>query len=105
MSGRAVSWSVEMAPPVIAKVPASIIETINKNPLELRDRKVLDIDPAQVSAITISSDQAATTRPTSRPAVKKDVALKRRKEPIGSSRSPGTFTAPTAWRSSGERST
>jgi hypothetical protein len=68
--------------PVIAKVSATILDTINKKPLDLRDRKVLDLDPAQVSSITITSDLAATTRPTSRPASKKDVSLRRRKQSL-----------------------
>ena len=67
--------------PVIAKVAASSLESINKKPLELRDRRAVDIDPAQVSSITMTSELAATTRPTSRPASKKDVTLTRRKEP------------------------
>jgi hypothetical protein len=66
--------------PVIAKVAATILDTINKKPIELRDKKVLDIDSAQVSSITISSDLVATTRPTSRPASKTEVVIKRRKE-------------------------
>ena len=68
--------------PAIAKVSATIIATLNKKPLELRDRKVLDVDPAQVSTITINSDLAATTKPTSRPASKKDITLKRRHEAV-----------------------
>ena len=63
--------------PVIAKVAASVIEQIDKKPIELRDKRAVDIDPAQVSAITISSDLVATTRPTSRPASKKEVVIRR----------------------------
>jgi hypothetical protein len=66
--------------PVIAKVPASALDSLNKKPIELRDRKVMDLDSAQVSSIKISSDIAATTRPTSRPASKSDVTLRRRKQ-------------------------
>jgi hypothetical protein len=65
----------------IAKVAASSLESLNKKPLELRDRRAADIDPAQVSSITIASDLAATTRPTSRPASKKEVTITRHKEP------------------------
>ena len=66
--------------PVIAAVGANVLEAINKKPIELRDRRVLDLEPAHASAITISSDLAATTQPTSRPASKKEVVLKRRKQ-------------------------
>ena len=65
---------------VVAAVRASVLETVNKKPIELRDRRVLDVDPSHVSAITISSDLAATTQPTSRPASKTEVVLKRRKD-------------------------
>ena len=64
--------------PVIAKVGATIIDTINKKPLDVRDRKVVDIDSAEVSSIVITSDVAATTKPTSRPASKTAVAIQRR---------------------------
>ncbi len=64
--------------PVIAKVGTAIIDTINKKPLDIRDRKALDIDSAQVASIVITSDIAATTKPTSRPASKTAVAINRR---------------------------
>jgi len=64
--------------PVIAKVGATIIDTINKKPLDVRDRRVVDIDSAEVSRIAITSDIAATTRPTTRPASKTAVAIQRR---------------------------
>jgi len=66
--------------PVIAKVAATVIETVNKKPIELRDKRAVDVDAAQVSSITITSDIAATTRPTTKPASKKEVVLRRRKE-------------------------
>jgi hypothetical protein len=66
--------------PVIASVAASVIETINKKPIELRDKRAVEIDPAQVSSITITSDLVATTRPTSRPASKNEVVIRRVKE-------------------------
>jgi len=65
--------------PVIAKVAATALETINKKPIELRDRRVVDLDPTQVSTITISSDVAATTKPTSKPASKTEVVLQKTK--------------------------
>src|SRR5436305_1832473 len=68
----------------IAKVPATILETINKKPLDLRDKRVVDIDPAQVSAITITQDIAATTKPTSQPAVQKEIVIRRHHEAAAS---------------------
>ena len=86
--------------PVIAKVAAPVLEQIDKKPLDLRDRKVVDVDSAQVSTITIASDIAATTKPTSRPASQKTVTIKRRHETIAlgptlPATKPATTTAST----------
>src|SRR2546422_7326782 len=67
------------ASPAIAKVQATILETLGKRPLDLRDKRALTIDPAQVSHVSIVSDLAATTQPTSRPASKTEVEIIRRK--------------------------
>ncbi|MEO6436220.1 MAG: DUF4340 domain-containing protein, partial [Tepidisphaeraceae bacterium] len=85
--------------PVVATVGANVLETINMKPIELRDRKVFELDPQEASAIAISSDLAATTRPTSRPASKKEVVLKRRKtasatQAAGEAAKPQAATAP-----------
>lgn len=82
--------------PAIAKVGATILETINKKPLELRDRRAADIDGAKVSSITITSDVAATTKPTSRPASKTQVALRRRAAPATNPAPLPTASATTA---------
>jgi hypothetical protein len=75
------------ASPVVAAVGVNVLEAINKKPIELRDRKVFDAEPEHASEITIVSDLAATTQPTSRPASKKEVVLRRTK--------PTAATAPT----------
>lgn len=59
----------------VVKIPATVIETFNKKPLDLRDKQVLAIDGAKVSTIELSSDLAATTQPTTRPAAKNAVTL------------------------------
>ncbi len=82
--------------PIVAKVAATVIDTINKKPLDIRDRKVLDIDANLVSAIEIHSDIAATTRPTTKPAVKKDVTIKRRHEAAAPATAPSTKPAMVA---------
>jgi hypothetical protein len=87
--------------PVIAKVSATIIETINKKPIELRDKRVLNVDPAQVSSITIASDLQATTKPASRPASKKEVVIKRRKDAA----KPHATTAPATTQASTQSAT
>ena len=57
------------------EVAASVLDTLNKKPIELRDKKVATIDPGQVSAIAITTDLAATTQPTTRPASHKETII------------------------------
>jgi hypothetical protein len=66
--------------PSIAKVAATAIESFNKKPLELRDKRAVNIDPEQVSKLSFTADVAATTQPTSKPASKREVSLQRRVE-------------------------
>ncbi len=70
------------SPRTFAKVSATSLDAFNKKPLDLRDKKVVDIVPAEVSRISVTSDIAATTRPTSRPASKSELVIERRKENI-----------------------
>src|SRR5688572_17910635 len=66
--------------PSIAKVAATAIESFNKKPIELRDKRAVNIDPEQVSKLSFTADVAATTQPTSKPASKREVSLRRRVE-------------------------
>src|SRR5687768_12056769 len=66
--------------PSIAKVAATAIESFNKKPIELRDKRAVNIDPEQVSKLSFTADVAATTQPTSKPASKREVSLQRRVE-------------------------
>ena len=66
--------------PSIAKVAATAIESFNKKPLELRDKRAVNIDPEQVSKLSFTTDVATTTQPTSKPASKREVSLQRRVE-------------------------
>ena len=63
----------------VAKIPATSLDGFKKKPLDLRDKKIVNLDPDQVSKLTLTTDSTATTRPTTRPASKKSVALVRRK--------------------------
>jgi hypothetical protein len=47
----------------LAKVPASSLESFQKKPLDLRDKRVVNIDPEQVQKITITTDRQATITP------------------------------------------
>jgi hypothetical protein len=60
--------------PIVA-VPASIVASLDKEPIELRDKKVVTIPPAQVTKVTIDQNLIATTQPTSRHATKKQVVI------------------------------
>ena len=66
--------------PSIVTLPASTLGKFTINAVTLRDRKVIDIDPQQVSSVTIERDLAATTQPTSRPASQSTTKLERRNE-------------------------
>ena len=48
----------------IAKAPASSMDAFKKKPLELRDKKVIDLDPEQVSKLVMLTDLPSTTQPT-----------------------------------------
>lgn len=64
------------------KVASSVLDSINKKPFELRDKTVVDIDPAKVTDLTIGITQPATTQPTVQAEVNKQVVLQRRKKQI-----------------------
>jgi len=63
----------------IVKVAATPIETFSKKPIELRDKKVLDLNPDHVSKLMILTDIPAGAAPTTKPGKKSDVAIERRK--------------------------
>jgi hypothetical protein len=67
--------------PTIAKVPATVLASFDKKPLDLRDRRVLDIMPEKVSRIRVMSDLPAATQPTTRLATKTELVLERRPVP------------------------
>jgi hypothetical protein len=64
----------------VVKVAATPIDTLTKRPFELRDKKVLDIIPEQVSKIAILTDLPAGPAPTTKPAKKTQVNIERRKQ-------------------------
>ena len=94
------------ASPIVARVGATILETLNKTPLELRDKRAMDVDPAQVSSIRITSDLAATTRPTTREASKMETVIQRRKETAAPATAPAvTSTQPAKTQASSQPAT
>jgi hypothetical protein len=64
----------------IALVAATSKEAFDKTALDLRDKKVIDLDPAHVERFTLSVDRAATTQPTTQPAEQHEYTIARRKE-------------------------
>jgi hypothetical protein len=69
----------------IAKVAASVVDTLNKKPIEFRDKRVLQIASADVSGIVVLADLPATTQPATKPASKKELILQRHQStlPVG----------------------
>jgi len=66
------------APGVIAKVTGSTVSGFEKNPLDLRDKNLVTIDPAMVNKIALETEIPATTSPTSRPSITMGFSLSRR---------------------------
>jgi hypothetical protein len=87
-----------------------VLDSLNKKPLDLRSKTVVDVDPATVSGIVVSSNQSATTQPVA-PAVKKSVALIKRKKnvtvgPALPGKTPAVPPAPqTDWQIAGAKPT
>jgi hypothetical protein len=80
---------------VIARVPATILESIKKQPLDLRDKKAIDIEPADVTEIRLSADKSATTQPTTKPAIKKEIVLQLRPPEATSAPTTAPTTGPS----------
>ena len=87
----------------VIKIPASSMDSLNKSPLDLRDRAVLDIDPTKVTELEIRRHLPAATQPTSRPASGIDLVIDRNAKPqptttpsTKSATSPATQPSP-AW--------
>ena len=74
----------------VVKVAATPIDTLTKKPFELRDKKVLDIIPEQVSRIAILTDLPAGPAPTTKPAKKSQVNIERRKQIAAATTAPAT---------------
>jgi hypothetical protein len=66
----------------IVKVAASVLDGLNKKPLDLRDKTVFNLDPATVTQMAILMNQPATTQPTTQPAMMKTTTLIRRKKDV-----------------------
>jgi len=84
----------------IVTIPASSQTSLAKTALDLRDRKVIDVDPAVVEHITLKRNHVATTQPTTRPAEETEFVLARRQEskmigPVLPSTQPTTTQATT----------
>ena len=71
------------APALVAKVPATVLESFNKKPLDLRDKKLADINPAEVSRISIATESAPTTQPATQAVKKTEIVMVRRSQNIG----------------------
>jgi hypothetical protein len=75
----------------VAQVSVGSMDAFKKTAFDLRDKQVVNIDPASVTGITIKTSLPATTRPTTRPASESVTIIDRR--PI--SPATATTTSPT----------
>jgi hypothetical protein len=90
----------------VVKVAATVLDSLNKKPFEMRDKIVIDFDPAMIQKMTIDMNQPATTQPTTQPAAAKLVIMQRRKKdltlgPVLPTTTPTTAPAPvpqTDWQ-------
>jgi hypothetical protein len=64
--------------PFIAKVDTTAMNAFNKKPIDLRDKRVINVPAEEVSRFTITGDVPAATQPTSRPAKKTEITIVRR---------------------------
>jgi hypothetical protein len=74
----------------VARIAAVSMDNLNKTPLDLRDRTVLDIDPAKVEKIELQRDLPATTQPTKRAVSKVDLVILRNTKPPAATRPAST---------------
>jgi Domain of unknown function (DUF4340) len=81
----------------VVKIAASTMDSLNKTNLDLRDRTVIDIDPAQVTQIELQRHLPASTQPTSRSASNVDLIIARNpKLPSTTQASTQATSKPTA---------
>ncbi len=64
----------------VVTVSATTLDSFRKTPLDLREKKVLDIDPEHVSELSLLSDRPAATQPITRPAERHETIIRRRIE-------------------------
>jgi hypothetical protein len=79
----------------VVKTVATPIDTLTKKPIELRDKKVLDIPAEQVSRLSILTDLPAGPTPTTKPAKKSQVEIERRKQVAEATTKPASTKATT----------
>ncbi|HEY1685000.1 MAG TPA: DUF4340 domain-containing protein [Tepidisphaeraceae bacterium] len=70
----------------IAKVPASTMDSLNKSPLDLRDKTLVDIDLEKVDQIELRRNLPAATQPTNRAASNVDLVIVRAAIPQATSK-------------------
>ena len=61
----------------IAKVNASIVQQLSRKPLDLRSKKLVEIDPATVNRVALTTITPAATQPTTREASTSTTAIVR----------------------------
>ena len=81
----------------VVKIAASTMDSLNKSPLDLRDKTVVDIDGASVERIELKKILPATTKPTSRPASNIALDIVRNSKHGSNTAKPTTQPTAPAW--------
>ncbi len=63
----------------VVKAAAGVLDSLNKKPMELRDKTVVDLDPEKVERVVIAINQPATTQPVAAVS-NRSTTLERRKK-------------------------
>ncbi|HYE18005.1 MAG TPA: DUF4340 domain-containing protein [Tepidisphaeraceae bacterium] len=90
-------------PHAVVKVASTALATFQKKPLDLRDRKVMTIEPDQVSKLSIATQTPGGSGPVANPAPPKTttVSVERRKQtapaPSPDPTKPAPPAAPATW--------
>jgi hypothetical protein len=88
--------------PFVALVGVAALDALRKKPLDLRDKRAMDLKPEEVSAFSIARHMPATTQPATKPAADVLVHVERRKEGSGV---PFVSGAPATMSKEGEKLT
>lgn len=89
----------------VAKTGTLFVKDLQKKAYEFRDRKVLDVDAAQVSRLSIVTDSPATTQPTTRPTSTTTMVVVRNEVPAAPAGPPVPASMPATTQAASQPTT